>query len=234
MENTYSFWGHKYDFAEINKYNWRMVLKDNFVLDIKRISLLAMLFAIEIVFTIISKYTIGGLAIAEAFTIEFSLIGILFIYLATNVCYAALFNILANSLRMVLPLPSNVIGVLAMTISDLSFIIFFAFIFFLLKRSILFKIKKENQMKWYLLLIVIAGALATIISALISFACNQNFIFQWYSTLYPGIMPQKNSYGWNVLLWTGFGVSIAKLSLNLTIFLFSAKLLVKLINKHLF
>ncbi|WP_339029516.1 ECF transporter S component [Spiroplasma endosymbiont of Cantharis nigra] len=234
MENTYNFWSHKYDFAEINRYNWRMVLKDNFVLDIKRISLLAMLFAIEILFTIISKYTIGGLAIAEAFTIEISLIGILFIYLTTNVFYAAIFNIAANSLRMVLPLPSNYIGVLAMTISDLTFIISFAIIFFSLKKIVLFKIKKENQLKWYLLLIAISGTLAIMISAFISLICNQHFIFEWYEVLYPGIVPEKNSYGWNILLWTGFGVSIAKLGVNLIIFLLTTKLLVKLINKHLF
>ncbi|AUB31372.1 ECF transporter S component [Spiroplasma floricola] len=234
MENEYGFWNHKYDFAEINKYNWRLVLKDNFQLNIKKITLLSMLFAFEVLLTIFSKYVLGGLLIMGFYSIEVSFFGILFIYLSSNIVYSAIINILVNSMRIVLPLGSDPIGVVAMTLSDLSFLIAFAVVFFFLKRSLLFRVKENNKMKYYLWMIVISGILATLISASLSLLYNQTFIFEWYRTLYPALIPEKNSTLWFSIMFVGFGVTIAKFFCNLLLFVISVKILVNLINKHLF
>ncbi|WP_339021445.1 ECF transporter S component [Spiroplasma endosymbiont of Atherix ibis] len=234
MKNEYGFWNHKYDFAEINKYNWRLVLKDNFQLNIKKITLLSMLFAVEIILTIFSKYVIGGLLIMGFYTIELSFFGILFIYLCSNIVYSTIINILVNFMRIALPLGSDIVGVVAMTLSDLSFLIAFAVIFFFLKRTLLFRAKSHNKMKYYLWIIVISGILATFISASLSFLYNQTFIFEWYRTFYPSLIPQKNSVLWFSILFVGFGVTIAKFICNLLLFTISVKIIVNLINKNLF
>ncbi|AGR41952.1 ECF transporter S component [Spiroplasma diminutum] len=234
MNNIYGFWSHKYDFSEINKYNWKLVFKDTFGLDIKRISLLSMLFALEIVITIISKYLMGALTIFQFYTVEFSLIGILFIYLSTNWLYASIICIFSNFLRVILPAPSDFIGVLAMTLSDISFLITFAIVFLILKKIILFKVKKDNQIRWYITIIVLSGIIAMISSAFLSMLANHYFIFDMYNTLYPGIMPEKNSVLWISYLWSGFIVSVIKFTINVFTFSFFIKLLVNLINKHLF
>ncbi|WP_338985434.1 ECF transporter S component [Spiroplasma endosymbiont of Diplazon laetatorius] len=237
MENYYGFWSHKYDFAEINRYNWRLVMKDIFYLDIKKISLLSMLFAVEIFLTIFSKYAFGAIPIANFFTMEISFVGIMFIYISSNFIYASIFCAAANSLRIVLPFGSDPIGVLAMTLSDVSFLAFFAIFFFLLKKYWLFKVESDNQIKYYIAIIAVCGFVASFMSAFTSLVLNDLFIFEWYKNVWPDtgkIIGDKGSATWISLLFIAFGVSLLKFAANLIIICLSIKTLVYLINKHLF
>ncbi|QHX36486.1 ECF transporter S component [Spiroplasma sp. BIUS-1] len=230
MENVYGFWNHKYDFSELNKYNYKEVLKDTFKLDIKRVSILAMLFALEIVLTVINKYTLGFLTLGF-FTIEVSFVGVLFIYLSSNILYASLLGVLANCLR--LALGSDPVGILIMSLLDVTFLIFFATIFFFLKKYWLLKVKSKNQIKYYIAIIVITGLIATFITSGFALLYNDTFIFEMYRKLYGDVIPQKNTTEWYSLLLASMGVTIAKFAFSIILFSFCIKPLVNLINKHL-
>ncbi|AUM62488.1 ECF transporter S component [Spiroplasma monobiae] len=233
MEEQYGFWSHKYDFAEINKYNWRLVLKDSYKLDIKKIAFISLLLAFEIVLTIINKYTFGLLLIMNTYTIEMSFFGIMFAYISTNLTYASIICIVSNSIRIVVPGGSDWVGVLAMTLADITFLIVFSITFFFLKKYWLLKVKSENKIKYYLGIVIISGILSIFLTGVFTMSYNDIFVFDLYILIYPDYEKILKE-SWLLFLLVGFGVTLIKYILNLIFLAVSLKILVKLINKHLF
>ncbi|AAT75934.1 putative permease [Mesoplasma florum L1] len=225
MDKKYKLWNYKYDFSEINLKNWKEVLKDTFKLNTRKIALLSMLFAIEILMTIISK-VIMGLAIpmiVGVYTIEISFFVILIIYLCSNYIYASILSITAIWFRLLLG--SEPVGLLSMMISDTAFLTIFAVLFFILKKFIFLKFKFKNQIKILIALICFAGLISMIGSGFISMLCNDKFIFEMY------YLSDDGSGYWKMLLWVGFGVTLAKYSINILLFASTLKVLLILIKQ---
>ncbi|AGY41690.1 Substrate-specific component RibU of riboflavin ECF transporter [Mesoplasma florum W37] len=225
MDKKYKLWNYKYDFSEINLKNWKEVLKDTFKLNTRKIALLSMLFAIEILITIISK-VIMGLAIpmiVGVYTIEISFFVILIIYLCSNYIYASILSITAIWFRLLLG--SEPVGLLSMMISDTAFLTIFAVLFFILKKFIFLKFKFKNQIKILIVLICFAGLISMIGSGFISMLCNDKFIFEMY------YLSDDGSGYWKMLLWVGFGVTLAKYSINILLFASTLKVLLILIKQ---
>ncbi|ATZ18267.1 ECF transporter S component [Mesoplasma melaleucae] len=225
MDKKYRLWNYKYDFAEINLKNWKEVFKDTFKLNIRKIALLSMLFAIEIIMTIISK-VIMGIAIpmiVGVYTIEISFFVILIIYLCSNYIYASILSISAIWFRLLLG--SEPIGLLSMMISDMFFLTIFAIVLFILKKFILFKFNFKNQITILIYLICIAGLISMIGSGFISMLCNDKFIFNMY------YLHDDGSGYWTMLLWVGFGVTIAKYIINILLFISTIKVLLILLKQ---
>ncbi|AVN64636.1 MULTISPECIES: ECF transporter S component [Mesoplasma] len=225
MDKKYKLWNYKYDFSEINLKNWKEVLKDTFKLNTRKIALLSMLFAIEILMTIISK-VIMGLAIpmiVGVYTIEISFFVILIIYLCSNYIYASILSITAIWFRLLLG--SEPIGLLSMMISDTTFLTIFAISFFVLKKFIFLKFIFKNQIKILIVLICFAGLISMIGSGFISMLCNDKFIFEMY------YLSDDGSGYWKMLLWVGFGVTLAKYSINILLFASTLKVLLILIKQ---
>ncbi|AVN63954.1 hypothetical protein CG006_03175 [Mesoplasma florum] len=225
MDKKYKLWNYKYDFSEINLKNWKEVLKDTFKLNTRKIALLSMLFAIEILMTIISK-VVMGLAIpmiVGVYTIEISFFVILIIYLCSNYIYASILSITAIWFRLLLG--SEPIGLLSMMISDTAFLTIFAISFFILKKFIFLRFKFKNQIKILVLLICLAGLISMVGSGFISMLCNDKFIFEMY------YLSDDGSGYWKMLLWVGFGVTLAKYSINILLFVSTLKVLLILIKQ---
>ncbi|ASZ09342.1 hypothetical protein CK556_03230 [Mesoplasma chauliocola] len=225
MDKNYKMWSHKYDFAEINTKNYKDVLKDTFKMSIRKIALLSMLFAIEIVMTIISKVVMGIAIpmIVGVYTIEISFFVILIIYIASNYLYASIIMVCSIWFRLLLG--SEPIGLLSMMISDLVFLTSFAIIIFFLKRFILFKFKFKNKNLIFLFLIIFTSIISMLVSGFISMLCNDSFIFAMYW------LQNDNSGYWEMLLWVGFGVTIAKYVVNLILFISVFKVITILIKQ---
>lgn len=225
MERKYKLWSYKYDFAEINSKNWKSVMKDTFKLNARRIALLAMLYAIEIIMTIISKFVMGMAIpmILGVYSIEISFFVILIIYLCSNYLYASFLSITAIWFRFLLG--SEPIGLLSMMISDMVFLTIFVLVLFPLKKFVLFKFNFKNQIRTLVYLICISGLISMIGSGFISMLCNDKFIFGMY------YLSDDGSGYWNILLWAGFGVTIVKYVINILLFIFTIKILLILVNQ---
>ncbi|ATQ35755.1 hypothetical protein MENTO_v1c06230 [Mesoplasma entomophilum] len=225
MNKKYKIWNYKYDFAEINFKNWKEVFHDTFRLNIRKLALLSMLFAFEILMTIISKI-IMGIAIpmiVGVYTIEISFFVILIIYLCSNYLYASILSISAIWFRLLLG--SEPIGLLSMMISDMVFLTIFAIVFFFLKKFILLRFEFKNQIKVFAYLISIGGLISMFASGFISMLCNDTFIFNMY------YLSDSDSGYWNMLLWVGFGVTLAKYVINIILFISTIKVLFILIKQ---
>lgn len=204
MNKECKFWKHKYDFSEINSENYKKVIKQYFNLNIKKITILSMLFAVEIVMVVVSKFVMGNFLILGVFAIEISFFPIFCILIVSNVFYTSVLSLIAIWFR--LGLGSEPIGLLSMTITDESFIFSFSLFFFILKKCFLFKFENKNFV--YCLLMSLSVVVASIISGAIAFICNYYFIFDLYK------VPPAS-----LLLWVGFGVTIIKFILNFVIFM---------------
>ncbi|ATZ21113.1 ECF transporter S component [Mesoplasma coleopterae] len=225
MNKKYKIWNYKYDFAEINFKNWKEVFSDTFRLNIRKVALLSMLFAFEILMTIISKI-IMGIAIpmiVGVYTIEISFFVILIIYLCSNYLYASILSISAIWFRLLLG--SEPIGLLSMMISDMVFLTIFAIVLFFLKKLILLRFEFKNQIRVFAYLICVAGFISMLVSGFISMLCNDSFIFNMY------YLSDNDSGYWNMLLWVGFGVTLAKYVINIILFISTIKILFILIKQ---
>ncbi|WP_100679739.1 ECF transporter S component [Mesoplasma tabanidae] len=225
MNKKYKLWNYKYDFAEINFKNWKEVFRDTFRLNTRKVALLSMLFTLEILMTIISKVVMGIAIpmIAGVYTIEISFFIILVIYLCSNYIYASILSIGAIWFRLLLG--SEPIGLLSMMISDMTFLTLFAIIFFILKKLILLKTEFKNQIKIFIFLVCLAGLVSMVGSGFISMICNDKFIFNMY------YLSNDGSGYWEMLLWVGFGVTLAKYIINIILFISTIKILFILIKQ---
>ncbi|WP_026389694.1 ECF transporter S component [[Acholeplasma] multilocale] len=218
---SYKLWRHKFDFAEINKRNYHKIIRDYFKLSTKKITVLAMLLAIEVVLTAVTGNIMRLIPLNGFFVIEFSFFMILLILLATNLFYAMLIFLASTWMRMGIT-GAEPVGLIAMTITDGSFLLLFAFLIFLIKfflvrtnntreQNIKF-IKYSNIVILFVMVIVVSG---------IGVLINWTFILSMYG------IPDEAS---GAMLWPIFGFNILKYSLNAIIYMSMYKAMIGLVN----
>lgn len=222
LNNEKFLYGYKNDLAEINRFNYRILIRDYFHLTTKKITLMAMLLTLNLVLTIFSKYVLGLMPIAGFFVIEVSFVTILMFALINNFFYTFIFLELTIWLR--LALGSEPIGLLAMNLVDGFFLIIFCFAVFCFKRVIV-KQKSENWIKKLFVFEVVVLSLIILLTSAFAVFINYSFILQLY-------FPQWTKKEATTLLPLIFALNIAKYFLNVFLYLLTFKPLVILARRY--
>ncbi|ATZ16576.1 hypothetical protein JN01_0213 [Entomoplasma freundtii] len=194
------FWGYKTDFSEINHRNASLIWHDYFHLTTKKIVLMALMLALNIIMTIFSKYVLGLAPIGGFFVIEISFFTVLLFLMMTNFFYTFIFFEITVWFRFLLG--SEPIGLIAMNLIDGFFLVFFALSVFLFKKwEVTFQVK--NHLKKLFIFEIVAFIIISIITAGFAVLMNWAFLLNWY------LVPTSKG-----LLAMIFGLNIAKSAIN--------------------
>lgn len=221
LKDAKFLYGYKTDLAEINRFNYRILLRDYFRLTTKKITLMAMLLALNFVLTIFSKYVLGLAPIAGFFVLEISFVTILMFALINNFFYSFIFLEITIWLR--LALGSEPIGLLAMNLVDGFFLIIFCFAVFCFKRIMVQK-QSSNWMKKLFVFEIIMLSVITLLTSAVAVLLNYSFLLQLY-------FPQWTKKEILTLLPIIFSLNIAKYFLNVFLYSLTFKPLV-LLARH--
>ncbi|PPE04675.1 hypothetical protein EELLY_v1c03550 [Entomoplasma ellychniae] len=200
----------------IDGFNLKARIKNYFYLSTRQISLLSLLLAFEMVVVLISKFTLGFWIIGGAYTIELAFFPIIFIALIFNWFYTSIIAVISVWFRTLLG--SEPIGLISLTIADLSFLIVFCCLFYTFKKMFNLLLS-NNQILKYSFWIFISGVIASVVSSLISLVCNYLFIFNLYN------MPPTQ---W--ILWLGVLITNIKYLLNIAVCCYLFKVLSKILK----
>ncbi|ATZ18844.1 hypothetical protein ESOMN_v1c04620 [Williamsoniiplasma somnilux] len=227
MEQNYRIWSHKYDLSEINKKNYKHVLKEYFALKTSRITILAMLLALNVIFTLISKFLLGMLPIAGFLVVEITFFTILLTQLITNFFYSLIFLELTVWMRMMFT-GTTPVELIAMNLVDGFFLIVFTLLIFLTKLFLVQKqlFKESKNFKIIVLIYVIASVIVVLLTAAFAVWMNDAFLLDMYGV--------DDSFKTSTMYWTIFGFNILKYSVNVIIFLMLYKVTIILINRYRF
>lgn len=194
------FWGYKTDLSELNFRNAHLIWRDYFKLTTKKIVLMALMLALNIVVTIFSRYVLGLIPIAGFFVIEISFFTVLLFLMMTNFFYTFIFLEITVWFRFLLG--SEPIGLIAMNLTDGFFLIFFALSIFLFKMWLVrFQIK--NRFKKLFIFEIVAYCVITVLTAAFAVLMNWAFLLDLY------FVPVTKS-----ILGLIFGLNIAKSAIN--------------------
>ncbi|WP_036268838.1 ECF transporter S component [Mesoplasma seiffertii] len=218
--SQYKFWKHKADFAEINRRNFQIRIKEYFSLSTKKVTYLSLLLALEILMTIFSKFVMGLIPVSGFFVIELSFFVILIILLMSNLFYAML--ILQAAIWIRLALGSEPVGLIAMTLVDGSYLLIFACLLFICKFLIArFSNDLKGNQKKVLVLTIIIGIVSALFAAAIGLLINYAFILELY-----GIDKSAKAGFYPIIV----SLTFVKFIINLVLYLLTYKVVVTLIT----
>lgn len=215
-------WNYKSDLAEINAKNYRLVFQDYFRLSTKKITILAMILALNIVMTIFSKFVLGLIPVMGFFVIEISFFTVLIFLMISNLFYSLIFLELTVWFRVLLG--SEPVGLIAMNITDGIFLIFFAFLIFLFK-VIAVRLQITNFFKKLFYFEIIAGLLVILLTSGMAVLMNYWFILKLYG------VHQDQIKGYLPLI---FAFNILKYFINVLIYFGVYQPLMVLIKRYQF
>jgi len=226
----FKIWTNTYDFCEVNPTNRRKVTKEYFQISTKKITLLGLLFAVNVVFTLISRFLLGAIpGIAGFLTFNITLWTIFVTFMAFNFFYSVIFLELSVWFRVLYD--PNIPGLIAINLNDLSFLICLALFSFLLNR-LRFHLQKDyspTKKVWgYFWTLIVSLIMATLVVSALDVLYNWGFLITIYNKWY-GLAFEPNT-SW--LLITIFWFNIVQAIINILIFSAIYKISYTLIDKY--
>lgn len=220
----YKIWNYKYDLAEINKYNFREVFRDYFKVTTSKITILSMILALNVLFSIFSIYLMGQVPIFGFLVIELTFFTILLVLLITNLFWSILFLEVTVWMRMLFFPQSGPIGLASMNTIDGFYLIVFAALMFIIK-IIIVRTHKTKAWKWIKIAQIMNLLFVTFLTAGFAILMNHTWILDAY------LLPQNKIESYYLLL---FGFNILKYLVNCILYLFLFKTTFVLIKRYRF
>ncbi|PPE05266.1 ECF transporter S component [Williamsoniiplasma lucivorax] len=210
-------WGYKLDTAEINKRNRKIIIRNYFALPVKKISLIAMILALNVVVSIFSKFVNFHFWF---FVLEVSFFTILIFLFFSNLFYTIIFIQIATWFRVLFG--DEWVGLLAMDLIDCFFITLTATILFWAK-FVMVRLQTSNilskifwvQIPLLILIILITAGFGTLLN--------------WWFLLSAYKVPVETRAGYLPII---FGLNIAKYAINVFIFILIYKPVLLLIKNY--
>lgn len=224
---VYKIWKNHFDIAEINHSNYHQ-LKKQFKLTTRKISFLAMLLVVNVVFSVISFFALGLLPIGGFLTFNITFWIYLISYMGVGFFYTVFLLEIGTWFRMALG--TDAISCLAINLSDLTMLIVFFLVCFLINylRIKVMEIKTpQSRVLGYLFSIIISYLFASLIAAGFDVLYNKYFLIDvFYSN--GGGRPTEIK----PLLIIVFWFNLVQYLINLLIFLPTFKVDYVLLNRY--
>ncbi|AEM69032.1 ECF transporter S component [Mycoplasma putrefaciens] len=194
--------------VKLTKQTKKAVWKQYFAISSSKVALLSMLLALEIVCTLFSKYVMGLIPIYQFLVLELSYWVIAVVVISTNLFWASMFTLTAIFMRFILG--SEPVGLLSMTLIDLSAVIVLSTSLFIIKRVHLTSNRYQRFLDYEIWWTMLACFISLVVASLVALITNYGFIFKLYN------IPIET---YKVYLPVTFGFTILKFTVNYTIFL---------------
>lgn len=226
-ELVYKIWKNHFDIAEVNHHNYHQ-LKNQFKLTTWKISFLAMLLVVEIIFSVISFFALGLFPVGGFLTFNIIFWIYLISYMGVGFFYTGLLLEIGTWFRMALG--TDVTSCLAINLSDLTMLIAFSGLLFLINyvRIRITAIKtSQSRILGYLFSIIISYLLASLIAAGFDVVYNKYFLIDvFYSN--NGGKPNQIKPLLIIIFW----FNLVQYLINLLIFLPTFKVNYVLLNRY--
>jgi len=226
----FKIWTSHYDFSEIDKNNYKVIFKNYFKLTTKKITLLAMLLVLNLLFNLFSKFLLGSIpGIGGFLTFNITIWTIFIAFIAFNFFYSFLLLEISTWFRLVYD--PNIPGILAINLNDLTFLLFLAIFVFVIN-VIRFRIQKDFSLKkrriTYYWSLLIGLFLAMIVTASFDVLYNWTFMIDLYNNLFNLSFNPTDPW----LLITIFWFNLVQGLLNIVLFSLVFKPAYFLVNSY--
>jgi riboflavin transporter FmnP len=196
-----------------------------FRIDTKRITILAMMVAMNVVMMFFSKYVLGLIPIYNFLVVEVTFFTYLIMLIVTNEFYTLIIIGICSWLRIP-AVNDEWVGVLSMNIIDGVAILIIAALYRLLFKAL----RIDNKTKKTYVAMSIALGVGTIAIAAVAVGMNVALSLPLYNKMY-GI--NFTGHALTVYLAVVFGFNILKFTINSLIFMALLNVLIILNNKHM-
>ncbi|ATG97285.1 hypothetical protein [Mesoplasma lactucae] len=227
IKPKYKVWTNHYDLSEINHSNWKDLIKQEFKINTKTITFLAMMLTLNIIFEVISRFVLGLFPVGGFLTFNINFWIYIITFMGAGVFYTILMIEVGSWFRMALG--NDAVSCLAINLSDLTMFLFFFVIIFLINftRVKLMKIETNKQKQvGYLISLIIAYVLATLITSGMDVVYNKYFLIDLYYS--SGGKPTDLKPILITVLW----FNIVQYLISLVIFIPTYKVDYLLVNKY--
>jgi len=182
----FKVWTSHYDFSEINRTNFKTIFQCYFKLTTKKITLLAMLLVLNILFNFFSKFLLGSIpGIGGFLTFNVTIWTIFIAYIAFNFFYSFILLEITTWFRLLYD--PNIPGIIAINLNDLTFLFFLAFFVFVIN-IIRFRIQKDFSLKkrriTYYWTLLVGLILALFVTASFDVLYNWGFMIDLYNKMF--------------------------------------------------